>query len=123
MILELANPKKNSVFVDLGHGTGRAIIAAAMLRGDIFKECIGIELLVPLVDASKLALTRYDELIKSKPNIYPHTSITLHQGDILSSEASGQTDWTHGDLIFANSTCFTHDLMVRFLQTISFIYF
>jgi hypothetical protein len=106
---------------------GRAIIAAAMLRGDTFKECIGIELLSPLVDASKIALGRYEEVVKKKPNLYPYTKISFHEGDILAEEDTGTggaaadeaitlssgVSWSHADFVFANSTCFGHELMVR----------
>jgi hypothetical protein len=107
---------------------GRAIIAAAMLRGDTFKECIGIELLSPLVDASKIALGRYEEVVKKKSNLYPFTKISFHEGDILAEEEDGTggaaaaadeattlsgVSWSHADFVFANSTCFGHELMVR----------
>mmetsp|Transcript_44556 Transcript_44556/g.57020 ORF Transcript_44556/g.57020 Transcript_44556/m.57020 type:complete len:156 (+) Transcript_44556:43-510(+) len=105
-----------------------------MLRGgDTFKELIGIEMLVPLVDASKLALTRYQELVQKKSNLYCESSISLYQGDFLSisdenenKDNKNDTDsqnqikheiilgscWLKGDFIFANSTCFSQELMM-----------
>ena len=38
----------------------------------------------------------------------PRAAVTMMAGDILSSNSP----WTDGDLVFANSTCFSKELMV-----------
>ena len=115
-----------------------------MLRGDFFKELIGIELLEPLVEASKVSLKRYSEVIKLKSNLYYNNenNISLYQGDFIHKISHQNNDdvttnnenninktdvgscWIHGDFIFANSTCFSQELMVNlFFFNILFIYF
>lgn len=52
IILETMDPQQGQVFVDLGHGTGRGIVAAGLLYGHLLGRCYGMELLEPLVTAS-----------------------------------------------------------------------
>jgi len=70
MILEVANPPQGALFVDLGHGTGRAVLAAALLLGHHFDECRGVEVLPALVHASWAAQAKYDGTLKAKPELY-----------------------------------------------------
>lgn len=142
---------------------GRAVLAAALLHGDKFRECRGVEVLHPLVAASRCALERFNERVLTRTPLYDcagvagRSRVTLFQGDFLArnelitSTHAGSDDgacatvcaaaaadegslrraeeegsderrrdpstfadaaWTDGDLIFANSTCFSKELMV-----------
>ena len=133
MILETAmnegaDNKERKLFVDIGHGTGRAVLAAALLNGHRFRECRGIEILKPLVDASIEAKERYMARTAQRQEFYGHPNdsnarafVEMMHGDILApsrkggdvANGSGLSDgeWTDGDIVFANSTCFSQDLM------------
>ena len=43
-----------NTFYDLGSGTGKAVFAAALLRGSRFKRCVGIELLRSLHEHARV---------------------------------------------------------------------
>lgn len=98
IILELAETSAGSLFVDIGHGTGRAVLAAAMLRGHHFRECRGVELLKPLVAASLEAQGRFDALVAAHPRLYgaadgkPRSIVTMLEGDLLAAHAEGSDD-------------------------------
>jgi len=96
VILEVANPPKGALFVDLGHGTGRAVLAAALLRGHMLDECRGVEVLPALVHASWAAQAKYDATLKAKPDLYGSSSSedssaenpAKKEGDSMSDEFS-----------------------------------
>jgi hypothetical protein len=96
VILEVADPPRGALFVDLGHGTGRAVLAAALLCGHQLGECRGVEVLPALVHASWAAQAKYDALLNAKPALYDAVSgssrmqpgrraaVVQLQGDLLS---------------------------------------
>ncbi|EQC26068.1 hypothetical protein SDRG_16087 [Saprolegnia diclina VS20] len=92
-LLEALAPQAGQVFYDLGHGTGRAVLAAALLHPQL--TCVGIELVHALVKASWVAL-----------HAMPLPNVILEHGDILTHAAW----WRDGDIVFVNCTCFTADL-------------
>ena len=53
----------HQVFFDLGHGTGRAVVAAALLHGHHFSRCEGVELLQELDAASQEVLANYKQVV------------------------------------------------------------
>ena len=55
---------------ELKQTRGRTVLAAALLRGHAFRECRGVELLAPLVTASRKAHARYGEVVRAKPDLY-----------------------------------------------------
>lgn len=89
----------DGVFYDLGSGTGKPVISAALL-GD-FDCSIGIELLKSLHDMSIEIKGRYD-ILK-----YP-TQIHMIHGDIFDQDIS------NASIILANSTCYSHEMILKF---------
>eukprot|EP00616_Rhizochromulina_sp_CCMP1243_P018438 CAMPEP_0118965912 /NCGR_PEP_ID=MMETSP1173-20130426/3429_1 /TAXON_ID=1034831 /ORGANISM="Rhizochromulina marina cf, Strain CCMP1243" /LENGTH=592 /DNA_ID=CAMNT_0006914603 /DNA_START=86 /DNA_END=1864 /DNA_ORIENTATION=- len=116
-ILEQAQPRPGQIFVDLGHGTGRAVLSAALLYGHVFSACWGIEVLAPLAAASFSAHDRYSQAVRRREWLYGALSqrcaVRVQHGDILEPQSPEETgfEWTDADLVFANSTCFTDELM------------
>ena len=87
-------------FYDLGSGIGKPVIAAALCASLIgTEEAIGIEVLPSLFDISITAKRLLEENCRIKVNFY------------LSSLLTDEIDWSDGDIIFANSTCYDKDLM------------
>jgi len=94
----------NAVFYDLGSGTGRGIFAANLLHR--FSKLTGIEILEGLHKTSMDVLELYKKTNQNRDNSKSQ-EINLIQGDLL------DYDWSDGDLVFANSTCFEESLMKR----------
>ena len=103
-ILEKASIDKNTIFYDLGSGTGKAVILSKLIF-DI-KKSIGIEYLESLVEASQLAYLRLKNIL----NLEDEDSIKFIQGDIFES------DFSDGNLIFINSTCFSDDQLDKLVK-------
>jgi hypothetical protein len=94
-IVELAKPKEDGVFFDLGSGTGRILMASHLLFN--FKKLIGVELLEGLHEKAVEVKKNFDKTIK--PQIADHVSgqeLQLINGDIF------QTDLREADFIFMN---------------------
>jgi precorrin-6B methylase 2 len=98
-LIALTKPTKETLFYDLGSGTGKATIACALVFE--LKEYYGIELFEPLHEA---AISRKN-LLEQIP-AYQHrvTQIEFIQDDFLN------VDLTKATLIFINSTAFVGDL-------------
>jgi len=92
-------------FYDLGSGTGRAIFVAVLTLD--LKFAGGIEILKQIHDASLEVLERYNQSIL--PGLTDPALIKFFHGSFLDDTY----DWTNGDLIFANSTCFEEDLLEK----------
>lgn len=92
------------VFYDLGSGTGKPTLSAALLHD--FDKVKGIELLQGLYNIS----LELQEVWKNKicPMLPPRKrqiEVSFTHGDIT------QLDWSDATLCFANSTCFDEPLM------------
>lgn len=121
-LLERVKLARGDKFFDLGHGTGKAMVAASLLFGDLLSSIEGVELLEDLHDLSNTTIQSYTTHIatsssaQSSGNENPFFSrlqcpLVGHQGDFL--EEPWVTAWTSADIVFANSTCFDDDLMRR----------
>lgn len=95
-------------FYDLGSGIGKPVFAAALLHK--FDSCIGIEVLQNLHNIGVQVKHKYDATIKETCGV----NVELFCGSILELSAEkGGVDWTDGDVVFANSTCFEPEMMVE----------
>ena len=95
-------PSSNSIFYDLGSGTGRAVIASRLTQD--FKKCIGIEILENLHLAAEKVINKFNNNVKYMLH-KDKSNVEIHHASIL------DYDWSDGDVVFANSTCFDIQLM------------
>lgn len=111
------NPEAVRRFYDLGSGSGRPVVSAALIlvhfarattSGVAPMECIGVELLPGLYELSLSAKQVYDTL--PTPSDGPRPALTFHLGSIFDLHLC---DWTDGDLVYVNSTCFDVKMMLQ----------
>lgn len=99
---------EGGIFYDLGSGTGKALIAAALLSN--FSECRGIEIL-PSLHSLGLKLTeayseKFIKFVLSNSDLWTITPRLINiKGNIL------EEDFSEADLIFVNSTCFSDEMV------------
>lgn len=88
-------------FIDLGSGSGKSSFIASLVYN--FKNCIGIEILSSLYNLSMTYL-------ESWKTIYPQssTNFEFYEGSFLDLNLY---NWTNGDVVFANSTCYGLELI------------
>ena len=133
-LLEYCHPVDGKVFVDLGSGTGKALIAASLLFGSRLKHIHGIELVPGLYESSITSINKYYDIMKQFPEIFSclkGCKITAEEGDMLqygkdksndiddknnnindTDDIIQKYDWTKADIVLANSTCFPSKLMI-----------
>lgn len=92
------------IFYDLGSGTGKAVVAAALVHN--FSKCCGIELVPDLFRLSLQLKEKYEKIFK-KQGKREIVQVEYYNADIL------EYDWTECDVFFINSTCFDEDFMTR----------
>ncbi|KAH8074168.1 histone methylation protein DOT1 [Aureococcus anophagefferens] len=96
----------SGVFYDLGSGAGKPAVAAATL----FEFEAGVEYLGGLVRASRDAKAAYEEvgvpLLASLGRTGP--AVDFYEADVTDL---GAHDWSGGDVVFANSTCFDDGML------------
>ena len=112
-------------FYDLGSGSGRPAVAAALTLSQLSSqdavprnhtahlECIGIEILPSLYDLSILAQNQWDEYQskwKSNASCVPAAELRFYLGSIFDLSVC---DWTDGDIVYVNSTCFDVSMMLK----------
>jgi hypothetical protein len=95
-------------FVDIGSGTGKAVICASLLG--IFERCTGIEIIAELNKTSIQMLKGFYRHCQSSSDI---TSIEFVLGDATFM------DWSKSDLVFAHASCFDEASMKRICDTAS----
>lgn len=98
----------NGVFYDLGSGTGKGVIAAALLGN--FEYCRGIELLGSLFDISKQMKTKFEEMRNTIELDYAHLIDKIPEIEFCCADIFN-TDWTDASVFLANSTCFSQSMM------------
>lgn len=95
-------------FVDLGHGVGNVVLAAALLRK--WGTVMGIELCGQRFAESLRLLTRWqNEVAPTLPleQQQLNVAITLEHGDFLRVQTfSGNPTWSCADVVFVHATCF-----------------
>ncbi|KAL4505334.1 hypothetical protein ABPG72_002396 [Tetrahymena utriculariae] len=96
------------IFYDLGSGSGKPTIAAALLHQ--FKATNGIELLKSLVSVSndvKSDIEKNQQEIQNQLNsIHGTRSYQYLQNLNFQSQDFLQFDWSNADLVFVNATCY-----------------
>lgn len=101
-------------FLDLGSGTGRGLVAAALLL-DIDFAC-GYEILPGLHDAAVEVLDKYIQRHRELGSeLVPLPNFEIQCLDFFAE----QLDWAQFGLIYANSTCFDDPLMARIAVRLS----
>ncbi|WP_419419867.1 methyltransferase [Legionella sp. D16C41] len=98
-LLSLCKPQVNTIFYDLGSGTGKAVIACAMVFN--IQKSYGIELLVPLHKCAQKQQERLGQLESYRENA---KKIVFIQGDFL------QKSFVDGTIIFINAATFIAEL-------------
>jgi SAM-dependent methyltransferase len=94
-------------FYDLGSGSGKPVIAAAILHP--FHSCIGIEILEGLHHLSIQAQLQWSLTTQS-------TVVEFIRGSFLDPL---QNVWVDGDVVFANSTCYGASMMAEVAEIAS----
>lgn len=98
-------------FVDLGSGSGRVVFAARLLHN--FEKLRGIEILEGLHEAAVTVQQRFQTLApilgKNLRHLLPANAVPSSMQFIRASFL--ESDWSDGDVVFANSTCFSDSLM------------
>mmetsp|Transcript_20054 Transcript_20054/g.28816 ORF Transcript_20054/g.28816 Transcript_20054/m.28816 type:complete len:415 (+) Transcript_20054:111-1355(+) len=102
-VLRKINPSPGGVFYDLGSGTGKAVFAARFVCD--FSRCIGIEVLESLHQQAAGIVHRYNEDFQEYLTAGMHQMANVYAGSFL------DYDWSDGDVVFANSTCYDDQLM------------
>ncbi len=104
-LIALCKPDSNTVFYDLGSGTGKAVLACAMVFP--VKKSAGIELFEELY----LAAIERKKLLGTLPAYQKAAdAVDFQHGDFL------QTPVSDANLIFMNSTAFIGDYWLKVSQ-------
>lgn len=94
-------PECRGFFVDIGSGTGKAVLTAAMSG---FSRCLGVEIVGKLHDCAMTGFAR----AKGKEGLIPDSA----QIEFIVGDSFANVDkWQGADVIFAPTTCFTDELM------------
>ena len=93
--------KRINQFSDLGSGTGKAVLVAAILLPHL-KKSIGIEILPGLHGCAIKAKKRVDEWLERE------CQVEFCCADIFENKS-----WLASDLVFVTTTCFTDEAMEK----------
>ena len=105
-MLEAVGTRPGEVFYDLGSGTGKAVIFAALMNN--FARCTGIELVEDLWASAELARQRYESDVR--PNLPVEQvaeEVSFLNGDMFDFDISD------ADVVFTHCTCFDDAMMSR----------
>ena len=111
----LQEPGKG-VYVDLGSGTGKSCVAAALMHN--FEKAIGIELLEALHRVSDGVNTAWETFQASNSRKKLEEKKEHAQGystalQFVNADITTNTEWYHADLIYCNTLAFNPDLIER----------
>jgi len=112
-LLKLASKSEGGVFWDLGSGTGKAMIAAALGYNNFSKIC-GVELLEGLFKTSQKMIESYKEIAISKK--FEISKEKLDNLFYLVQADMTKIDWSNADLIYAASICFPDELIKALIE-------
>lgn len=102
-MMELAQPRDGEVFYDLGSGTGKAVMTAALLYG--FSKLVGVEIIKDLNDTAHTVLSKFH-------HDYPQLKRNIH----FQAADFTKIDLNDADIIFINSTCLQYEFTLPFLK-------
>lgn len=102
-VLAQTEPLAGETFYDLGSGTGRAVILAALAHP--FGRLVGIEYLQTLHDAAEGVRARFEAEVLPALGRAPLPRIELRRGDFLAADLSD------AGVIFMQSNCFQPPLI------------
>jgi len=91
------------IFVDVGCGSGKPVIAAALLHD--FDVCMGIEILHGLHSLCLQVKNHWEQMKTKLSQKKQNMEIRFMNGDAT------VIDWSDADVVFMNSTCFDDTLM------------
>jgi len=103
----LPSTHNNGVFLDLGSGSGKAVLAAAFAGS--FSSCIGVEIVQPLHSLANQALERAKEIDSERA-----ACVKYVQGDMFGKEDL----WKQADVVLVTCTLFTDDMMTRLDESV-----
>ncbi len=106
IIADVQYLNNHKIFYDLGSGTGKAVIAAALLGS--FSQVLGIELLPELYTEAKKVLLKFNKNVR--PQLHPESRSVVV--DYIHNDLFDH-DWSNGDVVFMQTTCFNENLMKR----------
>mmetsp|Transcript_26649 Transcript_26649/g.42247 ORF Transcript_26649/g.42247 Transcript_26649/m.42247 type:complete len:320 (-) Transcript_26649:190-1149(-) len=102
--LKKHNIALNGTFYDLGSGTGRGVIAAALVGS--FDRLCGIEMLEVLHQAALDVQREYETRVVPRLSLSNRNQeLKFVKGNLL------KANWSDASVIFINSTCFSNKLM------------
>ena len=102
----------HQIFYDLGSGTGKAVFGAALLGA--FRAALGVELIGELYQTSRRLLWRFNKKIRLfSPSLAQAALVDFIHGDVR------EHDWSGGDVLFLNSTCFGDEMMRRLTEKLA----
>jgi len=97
----LPNTHNHGVFLDLGSGSGKAVLAAAY--AGCFANCIGVEIMAPLCQLANEALDCARMIDDRKA-----AAVKFVHGDMFEKEEL----WRIADVILVTCTLFTDEMMI-----------
>jgi precorrin-6B methylase 2 len=92
-------PQKGERFIDLGSGTGKAVLTAAALHP--FESAVGVEIVQQLHDAALQAHARF------RAGELQARDVSFECADAL------RYPWTEADVVFVSLTCFTDEMVAQ----------
>jgi len=92
-------------FYDLGSGSGRGVLVAALVGS--FQRICGVEIVPELHKASMDVLHAYKSRVALKYSVPIPDKLEFVQANIT------KADWSDANVIFINSTCFSKPLMEK----------
>jgi SAM-dependent methyltransferase len=108
-ILHLVKPQAHETFYDLGSGTGKAVMIAALVTS--CQKCVGIELLKDLYHTAETIKRNYfDTYLSTLPPYKKTQKIEFHHADFT------KFDYTDADIVFMNSVAFHYEFDDAFVE-------
>jgi len=96
-IIQLCNPTKGNTFVDLGHGTGKALVATFLVFSELFNSINGIEIIPGLFEESIQSIKTLKDIVLNDPRcsgaFCDEVIINPTLGDIFTNPTDANFDW------------------------------